>query len=83
MYYSKMQALIHSERKLKKASFDDSTYQVKEKLNQSKFSLDFKFYQKLFLILMSSCSFLIIPESPKDSEILCKKYYSSQACNIW
>ena len=78
-----MQALIHPELKFKRASFDDSTYQVKEKLNNSKFSLGFKFYQKLILILMSSCIFLIIPESPKDSEILCKKYYSSEACNIW
>ena len=78
-----MQALIHPELKLKRASFVDSTYQVKEKLNNSKFSLGFKFYQNLFLILMSSCIFLIIPESPKDSEILCKKYYSSEACNIW
>ena len=78
-----MQALIHRELKLKRASFDDSTYQAKEKLDNSKFSLDFKFYQKLFLILISSCIFLIIPESPKDSEILCKKYYSSEACNIW
>ena len=78
-----MQASINPELKFKRASFDDSTYQVKEKLNNSKFSLGFKFYQKLFLILMSSCIFLIIPESPKDSEILCKKYYSSEACNIW
>ena len=78
-----MQALIHTKLKFKRVSFDDSTYQVKEKLNNSKISLGFKFYQKLFLILMSSCIFLIIPESPKDSEILCKKYYSSEACNIW
>ena len=78
-----MQTFIQSEEKLKIPSFDNSTYQVKEKLNNSKFSLGFKFYQNLFLILMSSCIFLIIPESPKDSEILCKKYYSSEACNIW
>ena len=78
-----MQVLRHSELKLKRASFDDSTYQVKEKLNNSKFGLDFKFYQKLFLILIASCIFLIFPESPKDSEILCKKYYSAEACIVW
>ena len=78
-----MQALIHSELKLKRSSFDDSTYQVKEKLNNSKFILDFKFYQKLFLILIASCIFLIFPEAPKGSEILCKKYHSAKACIVW
>ena len=78
-----MKTLIKSEPKLKVASFDYSTYEIKEKSDNPKFSINFKFYQKLFLILISSCIFLIIPESPKDSEILCKKYYSSEACNIW
>ena len=78
-----MQVLRHSELKLKRASFDDSTYQVKEKLNNSKFGLDFKFYQKLFLILIASCIFLIFPESPKNSEVLCKKYQSIEACRVW
>ena len=78
-----MEALIHSELKLKRVNFDDSTYQVTEKLNNSKFGLDFKIYQNLFMIILSSCSFLIIPESPKDSEILCKKYHSTEACIVW
>ena len=78
-----MQVLRHSELKLKRASFDDSTYQVKEKLNNSKFGLDFKFYQKLFVILLVSCAFLIFPESPQDSEVLCKKYQSTKACMVW
>ena len=78
-----MQALINSELKLKGVSCDYSTYGVKEKLNNSKHSLEIKFYQKFFLILIALCSFLIIPESPKDSEILCKKYQSIEACNVW
>ena len=78
-----MQALTHADLKLKRASFDDLSYQVKEKLNNSKFGLDFKFYQKLFVILLTLSSFLIIPESPKDSEILCKKYHSAKACIVW
>ena len=78
-----MPALIRSELILNKVSFDDSTYQVKEKLHKSKFGLDFKFYQKLFAILLTLCSFLIIPESPKDSEIICKKYHSTDACVVW
>ena len=78
-----MQALIHSELKLKRVSFDDSSYHTKQKLNNSKFVLDIKFYQKLFTILLTLCAFLIIPESPKDSEIVCNKYHSTEACIVW
>ena len=78
-----MGTLIRPDVKLKIISFDNSTYTVKEKSNNSKFGLDFKFYQKLFLILLASCTFLIFPESPKDSEILCKKYHSNAACIVW
>ena len=78
-----MRALIHSELKLKRASFCDSTYQVKEKLNNTKFEVGIRFYQKLFVIILTLFSFLIIPESPKDSEILCKKYHSADACIVW
>ena len=78
-----MQASIHSELKLKIISFDDSSCHPKQKLNNSKFGLDFKFYQKLFVILLTFCIFLIFPESPKESEALCKKYHSTEACIVW
>ena len=78
-----MQTLIQPELKLKIASFDNSNCQVNEKLNNSKFGMNFKFYQKLLVILFASCILLIFPESPKDSEALCKKYHSSEACMVW
>ena len=78
-----MQTLIHPEVKQKKGSFDNSNCLVKEKLKNSKFGFDFKFYQKLFVILFASCSFLIFPESPQGSEALCKKYNSPEACMVW
>tara|TARA_Y100000766_G_scaffold37353_1_gene27173 strand:- start:79 stop:315 length:237 start_codon:yes stop_codon:yes gene_type:complete len=78
-----MQTLIRPEVKLKVASFDNSTYQVKEKINNSKIGLDFRFYQKLFIILLTLCAFLIFPESPKDLEVLCKKYHSTENCAVW
>ena len=78
-----MQTLINPNVKLKTASFDHSTFKVKEKFNNSKLGLDFKFYQKAFLILLASCAFLIFPESPKSSEVLCEKYYSTKVCIIW
>jgi len=78
-----MQTLIQPEVKQKIASFDRLTYQVKEKSNNSKFGLDLKFYQKLFVIFFTSCVFLIFPESPQDSEFLCNKYHSTDACIVW
>ena len=78
-----MQTLIQPEVKLKIANFANSNCQVKEKLNNSKFGLDNKFYQKLFVILFASCALLIFPESPQDSEALCRKYQSTEACKVW
>ena len=78
-----MQTLINPEAKLKIGNYDNSICQVEEKSNNSKVSLDFKFYQKLFVIFFASCSFLIFPESPQDSEALCKKHYSKAACIVW
>ena len=78
-----MPTLTQPQLKIKTASFDNSTCKVKEKSFNSKFGFDFKFYQKLFLILLASCTFLIFPESPKNSEILCKKYHSIDACIVW
>ena len=78
-----MQTLNSSDVNLKIASFDNSIYQYKDKSNNSKIGLDLKFYQKLFVILLASCAFLIFPESPQDSEVLCKKYHSTKACMVW
>ena len=78
-----MQTLIQSKVEQKIASFDNLTYEVKEKSNNSNHGLNFKFYQKLFVIILMSSLFLIFPESPKDSEILCRKYHSTEVCNIW
>ena len=78
-----MGTLIHQGEKLKIASLDNSTYKVKEKSNNLRFGLEFKFYQKLFLILLALCVFLIFPESPKNSELLCKKHHSIEACIVW
>ena len=78
-----MQTLIQPKVKLKTASFDNSTFKVKEKFTHSKLGLDCRFYQKLFPILLSFCAILIFPESPKSSQVLCEKYHSSKACIIW
>ena len=45
--------------------------------------VDFKFYQKLFVILISFSTILIFPESPRELENICEIYNSRQSCNVW
>ena len=78
-----MGTLIKPKLKLELSSFDNSIYQVKEKSKNAKFGLDIKFYQKLFVIFLTLCTFLIFPESPHKSEVLCKKFNSKEACIVW
>ena len=42
-----------------------------------------KFYQKLFVFLISFSTILIFPESPKELENICESYNSREICNIW
>ena len=45
--------------------------------------INIKFYQKLFVFLISFSTILIIPESPKDLENICENYNSRKICNVW
>ena len=78
-----MKTLIKPQAKLEISSFDNPNNQFEEKLFNSRIDAGFKFYQKLLVILLTFCTFLIFPESPQDSEILCKKFHSEKACIIW
>ncbi len=42
-----------------------------------------KFYQKLFVFLVSFSTILIFPESPRELESVCEFYNSTKICNIW
>ena len=42
-----------------------------------------KFYQKLFVFLISFSTILIIPESPEELENICESYNSIKICNVW
>ncbi len=46
-------------------------------------SVSFRFYQKLFVVLMSLFTILIFPESPKDLESICESYNSRRICDVW
>ena len=40
-----------------------------------------KFYQKLFILLISFSTFLIFPESPRQLSNICESYNSKKSCN--
>ena len=44
---------------------------------------DSKFYQKLFVVLVSLSTILIFPESPRELENICKTNNSTKLCNVW
>ena len=44
---------------------------------------DFKFYQKLFVLLISFSTILIFPESPRELGNICESYNSKKVCNVW
>ena len=46
-------------------------------------SVNFKFYQKLFVFLIAFSTILIFPESPKESENICQSFNSIKICNVW
>ena len=46
-------------------------------------SVNFKFYQKLFVFLIAFSTILIFPESPKELENICETYNSTEICNVW
>ena len=45
--------------------------------------INFKFYQKLFILLISFSSILIFPESPRELGNICESYNSRKICNVW
>ena len=42
-----------------------------------------KFYQKLFVLLISFSTILIYPESPREMEKICESHNSRKVCNVW
>ena len=45
--------------------------------------INFKFYQKLFILLISFSIILIFPDSPKEMGNICESYNSRKICNVW
>ena len=45
--------------------------------------VNIKFYQKLFLLLISFSTILIFPDSPRQLGDICESYNSKKICNVW
>ena len=45
--------------------------------------INFRFYQKIFVLLVSFSTILIFPESPRAMGNICENYNSRKICNVW
>ena len=45
--------------------------------------INFRFYQKIFVLLVSFSTILIYPESPRELGNICESYNSRKICNVW
>ena len=53
-------------------------------LKKKEFNLiNFKFYQKIFIVMISLSTILIFSESPRELENICENYNSRKLCNVW
>ena len=71
---------VMSDLKSKTACISKSYTRLREKETNIN---DFKFYQKLFVVLISLSTILIFPESPRELENICESYNSRKLCNVW
>ena len=53
------------------------------RLREKESFTDNKFYQKLFVVLISLSTILIFPESPRELDNICQNYNSKKLCNVW
>ena len=75
-----MKTVLKPELKLKTYCISKSYSRLKEK--EISF-INFKVYQKLFVLLISFSTILIFPESPRELENICESYNVRKICNVW
>ena len=67
---------------LKSKTFSNSKSYISQREKETCL-VDFKFYQKLFIVLITLSTILIFPESPRELENICESYNSRELCNVW
>ena len=80
MYYLMMKTAVKPDLKPKTFPNKQSFIFQREK---ETIVVDFKFYQKLIVVLISFSTILIFPESPRELENICESYNSRKLCNVW
>jgi len=80
MYYLMMKVAVKHD--LKSKTFCSSKSYVHLRENEIT-PIDLKFYQKLFIVLISLSTILIFPESPRELEAICERHNSTKLCNTW
>ena len=75
-----MKAAVKSDLKSKTLCTSKSFIRLREKELRL---IDFKVYQKLFVIFISFSTILIFPDSPRELENICESYNSKKLCNVW
>ncbi len=70
-----------------KPDFKSKTFYISKsypRLIEKEMSLiNFKFYQKSLVFLLSFSTILIFPESPNELANICESYNSRKICNVW
>ena len=57
---------------------------IHPRLEEKEVSLvNFKFYQKLFVLLIAFSTILIFPETPRELAKICENYNSKKICSVW
>ncbi len=80
MYYLIMKTAVKRNLKLKTFFTSKSYTRLREK---EMCLINFKFYQKLFIVLISLSTILIFPEIPRELENICEDYNSRKSCIVW
>ncbi len=80
MYYLMMKTAVKPILKSKTYCISKSYTPLMEK---EFISVRSKFYQKLFILLISFSTILIFPDSPRELGNICESYNSRKMCNIW
>ena len=75
-----MKTVLRPELKLKTYCISKSYSRLKEK--EISF-INFKVYQKLFVLFISFSTILIFPESPRELQNICESYNARKICNVW
>ena len=79
MYYVMMKTAVQPDLKLK--TFCESKIHINMRKKEIHL-FNIRFYQKLFIVLISLSTFLIFPESPKELENICEVHNSRKSCNV-